>query len=602
MPEAFWGALNVAAVAGLCFASAIHWRVRAPVGKRAWAGWLNGSDRRGVVLFCSAGVWAALVLLFCPTLVPLELVTTLLEGRTGRMVELLHGTRNGTHAGPNHAALALLLHAPGDAAVLETLLRMNSALWLATFVLFAGTCLVVTGNLIVSAGLAALWAASQPVVHALVSECPSMLLLFYFLAGVVAASGLAIAQGSRTARLVLWLELFLLCFLAAATRIESAVFAPLVLLAACSEIRIVSATLSGWSRTASTWARSFLDRRPRLAPSSFLVVVGVVGALLLLDLAGRELESSGLEVAGLSGVRLSAPFRVPLQLARLAFVNSLADAFLLVPAGAILLAVTGAVKATLSRSRMLIAVVGLLVLLTLYQTQPPSAEGVFRAIRFNTFGIPLLLFFMPWGAAWLGDAIGWLEDRLPVRMPPLLWDGKLPQYPFMPLPPPAWPRVAIVTAAVLLCLVPRPRSAEDLHVFAPDSDPASKRNNQHETSFLLSAMKDHPDCTFLAVASASQHASDNSQGWEGLTFNRNPASLRTAPYPAALGQALAANGCVLLYKGLDCSLQGAPPCPGPPRGAEILEKRAFRNAPFMLRKEFGGHRGEWVEISLWRVR
>ena len=527
--------------------------------------------------------------------VPVDLITPLLEGRTGRMVELLYGTRAGTHAGNNFEFWTRVATSLAPGPAIFGVVRLNLTLAVLNSVLFGVLAVLVLRegqppadrasrpsqrwrSVAEAAGgvaFALCWGTSSLVVHGALSEAPSQLLLLYFLLALLFVDT-SRSSPNRWLRLLGWSGGLVVWLLAVWTRLEMLVFIIPLCLWALPALG-AGAARKVFGAVARPFDLFWRHVRPDLAVVSVLLAaVALVALAAALDELGMRLEEGRATILGFSGVRVWTFFHLPWALVRFSFISTFLEAGLQVVPGLVVLAVAGISWALVRWRAFLGLPFALLVLFAAYQTSPPSAHGLLPAVRYNTFAVPLLLFLAPFGF----HALLRVAARLGLTGPRALL-----------LP-------ALVAA---LCLSPSPRSAVELERLRPDTDLAHKHASQQEAVFLLRTLEARPECTFVAPVARDKSRNDaGAPEWFGIEFSfasDRPVALPIEDVLQTKGDAR----CRLLYLGLDCWLEGQGGCDAFARGLPVVERYRFRNRPFILEQDFGHHPYAELELGLYQL-
>ncbi len=504
--------------------------------------WARGdrTRRRRVALTLGlAAAWAA-AWAFIPGLaLGPEHVTLLQEGTTLQTLNLVHG-RN-FHSGPTPRWVTEALSAAADPAVVELIQGqlLLTGLWL---IGLFGVSWHVLGRWWLAALFTLGLGLNDATLFGALSTAPSPLVALLALLALPAVA-LFEHPSDHRARPLATATLLLLTTLLATTRLELAAFGLGLTLTqlAClrwGDARVQAAADALWMRLKAL----------ALGPAPRLVAVGLALAAVSLLL---HLDAFGYGGAALSPLNPSF-LRLPSDLAT----------FLPLPGVAlVLLGLAHALRKLLPFG---LAPFALVVVYRAYHDGAHQGTAAFEMARYLMNLLPFAL---------LLAVFGWRElETLALRR---AW-------------PPAWRRLAVLALVPLAFVTPRKSllPGDSVADARPGAPSPLAQNLQIEGRYLLEVMARYPDCAFMARPLESERLFMQRPG--------DPTTLTTALFGGPLGQVrvtspddhrppldelIERGTCLLAYRGLDCAIEGAPPCSWLD-GLEPVETRTFASRPY----------------------
>ena len=454
------------------------------------------------------------------------------------------------HAGPGFEAL--LGWFDGDQRRdLPQVIRVNLLLGLFNAALFFGIAGTVLRSALGATLAAAILLAFPWPLLTLRSDLATAAVTTAFLAGVLAVAAFDRA-GSRDGRRVQALALLVLAAgLAAACRAETVlVGGPAVLWLVARMVRGDAALARSERRALTVLSRP--SRWPARARWQVLLALGL-GLVLWRALPGGWPRWAG---AGLYPLNPSF-MTLPVVLLGL------------LPAGVAALATLGLVV-SLGRigQRALLPVTLLVLLRTWLAASTGDPEPM---LRYGTMLAPAALLFALYG--W-----SWMEERAAQRR----W-GR------------GWRVLALLALAGLSIPVPGQSSA---------AARARTSNPTREARFLLARADAMPSCVFVARVPAARRWQEHDGSYVWLAFGGGLRELREAPAGDMTARNFALRllpdaTCVVVYRGLDCSLVGEEGCRSVLEAGAPLALERFASEPWADR-EHGAHEAEIV-LGVYRV-
>lgn len=505
---------------------------------------LHWSRTRLLMLFCvAAAIFSVSHLLVRGSS---DSFAILQDGTTFSLIRHLFGT--GVHSSPFSAALAELLPAATGAIKLPAVIEMNRLLTMANVTLFFIISAAILDSILLALPLAWMMMRNQSVVTAAASEYPAPVITLLILTSVI--FGFVIFRRRTYDRIPALISVAgLLVVTALATGFRSEFGIAGILATTCGMISVVvpRGTVESWAGHLKGWfVRGMRNPRSMILPAVLLFLFTVTMAIL-----ERVMRTPASWVAQTLNLFNSSGTDVPSFLLRF------------MPFAVVLLAILGAII-TIRQPVVFLAIP--LSTAFLLKMHAGAADDQFNHwFRLFTTDMVLVLLLSVIG---LSGFRSWLASRDIHKV---------------------W-RVAVPALIIGFMIIP-PTSAINPGGYPPTINPTGlvqgNRNPQTEVDFLLEAVTKHSDCVFETVAIIDDE-------FVSVWFS--------ADVPPCRHEFSSLSGCHLKYLSLDCNFENGPDCSELVGGAEVIEEKVFRSAPYGLTSNYDGRiHKESIRIGLFKT-